>query len=720
MTMFQGQSVRVDLDRTGIAELCFDRRDEAINKLDARTIAELKTATEAIRAATGVRGVLVTSAKEAFIVGADIFEFTSLFALPEASLAAHIAGLNVVFCAFEDLGVPSVTALNGLAFGGGLEMALTADARVISQTAQIGLPEVSLGLFPGFGGTVRLPRLAGAQVAIEWISTGKPQSAQTALQVGVVDATVAPDSVRTTALDRLEALIASGEWRARRTRRQGPATADAEAFLKAKQALAKATAHLPAPLAAVELMERASGLSRDEALKLESAAFAKIAHTQAAASLVQLFINDQAIRKKGKAYAKIARKVQRSAVLGAGIMGGGIAYTSAVRGVPVLMKDIAQSSLDLGVTEAKKLLAKQVESGRMKQDKADAVLGSIRPTLDYSGLESADVVIEAVVENMAVKKKVLVEVEKLARPDAIIASNTSSLSISEMADVLARPQNFVGMHFFNPVPAMPLVEVIRGPRTSDEAAATIAGYASAMGKTPVVVKECPGFLVNRILTPYLLGFLRAIHDGADYLAVDRVLESFGWPMGPAYLQDVVGLDTLLHVLRVISDGFASRMKIEFPHAVELFVRNGRLGQKSGAGFYQYETDPKGRPRKSVDPRTTQLLAGIQPRGSRSFADEELLERLMLPQIIEAMYCLEEGIAESAAEVDMSLVLGLGFPRYAGGPLKYAEWLGMDHVVKRCEAYASLGPLYAPTPGMRAAAAAGVGPYNWTPDGIMRR
>jgi len=333
-------------------------------------------------------------------------------------------------------------------------------------------------------------------------------------------------------------------------------------------------------------------------LLLEHTAFAQIARTQAAASLIQLFINDQAIKKKAREYAKIAHKVKRAAVLGAGIMGGGIAYTSAVRGTPVVMKDIQQGALDIGIAEARKLLAKQVESGRMKPDRADAVLADIRPTLVYQDFDSVDIVVEAVVEKIQIKKAVLAEVEPLVGANAIIASNTSSLSITEMARNLARPENFVGMHFFNPVPLMPLVEVICGAKTSAQAAATVASYANALGKTAVVVKECPGFLVNRILTPYLLGFLRAVNSGADYLQIDRVMEAFGWPMGPAYLQDVVGLDTLLHVLEVISGGFVERMKIDFPSAVEAMVQHKRLGQKSGSGYYLYTNDPKGRTRKN--------------------------------------------------------------------------------------------------------------------------
>jgi 3-hydroxyacyl-CoA dehydrogenase/enoyl-CoA hydratase/3-hydroxybutyryl-CoA epimerase/enoyl-CoA isomerase len=705
--MFEGRCLRVTLREDGIAELCFDRRDEAINKLDTRAVDELRTATELLRAAAGLRGLLVTSAKETFIVGADIFEFTELFSRQQSEVEAHIAKQNAVFTAFEDLRVPSVVAINGLALGGGLELALATDVRVISTAAQVGLPEVSLGIFPGFGGTVRLPRLTNAATAIEWITSGRPQTAQTALAAGAVDLVVEPEALREAAIERLQSLAGTSDhWRLRRQRRREPFNADTAVFQSAKALAGKVASHEPAALAAVELLERAAGLSRDDALVLEHAAFANIARTQAAASLVQLFINDQAIRKKAKGFARVARPVQRAAVLGAGIMGGGIAYTSAFRRIPVVMKDIAQSALDVGMAEARRLLAKQVSSGRLPSQKADAVLASIRPTLDYSGIEAVDVVIEAVVENIEVKKKVLAEVEPRVAADTIIASNTSSLSITEMARGLAKPENFVGMHFFNPVPVMPLVEVIRGPATSATAAATVAAYASALGKTPIVVKECPGFLVNRILTPYMIGFLRAIHDGADYLAIDRVMEAFGWPMGPAYLEDVVGLDTLLHVLRVISDGFSPRMRLDFPHAVELFVQQRRLGQKSGAGFYRYETDASGKPKKAPDLRTGALLASIQPRGAQTFSDAELLERLMLPLIIEAARCLEEGIVESAAEVDLSLVLGLGFPRYAGGPLKYADWLGLSHVVERCEAYTSLGPLYAPTEGMRSAAAKG--------------
>jgi 3-hydroxyacyl-CoA dehydrogenase/enoyl-CoA hydratase/3-hydroxybutyryl-CoA epimerase/enoyl-CoA isomerase len=387
-------------------------------------------------------------------------------------------------------------------------------------------------------------------------------------------------------------------------------------------------------------------------------------------------------------------------------MGGGIAYTSAVRGVPVLMKDIAPNALDLGVAEARKLLEKQVTAGRLRADQVPTLLGAIQPQLDYAGFEGLDLVIEAVVENIDVKRRVLAEVQRHLGKEAIIASNTSSLSIESMAESLATPENFVGMHFFNPVPMMPLVEIVRGPRTSATAVASAVAFAAHLGKTPIVVRDCPGFLVNRILTAYLLGYFRALRDGADFRVLDRVMEGFGWPMGPAYLQDVVGMDTLLRVVEVIAAGYSRRMAVDFAIPPELLVEQHRFGQKSGAGYYRYEPDPKGKPKKLDDPAVLELMAKLQPSGAREFADQELLERLMLPMIIEAALCLEEAVAASPEEIDLACVLGLGFPRHAGGPLKYADWLGLRHVIKRCDAYSSLGPLYTPTERMRALGQAG--------------
>ena len=376
--------------------------------------------------------------------------------------------------------------------------------------------------------------------------------------------------------------------------------------------------------------------------------------------------------------------MHKAAVVGAGVMGGGIAYQSASRGVPIVMKDIAGTALDLGMSEARKLLAKSVETGRLTQEKADMILGSITPALTYEGFEKADVVIEAIVENIKVKEKVLAEIEELTSPNTILASNTSSLLIGTMAESLRRPENFLGMHFFNPVPRMPLVEVVRGPKTSPQAIATVAGYAAAMGKTPIVVEDCPGFIVNRVLTPYLIAFLRLVHDGADFKAIDRAMETFGWPMGPAYLIDVIGMDISHHVVEIVSAGFAPRMNTGFETAIDQLLHASRLGQKNGHGFYKYQNDAKGRPRKEADPSVETLLAAGRPNGPATFAGEEIVARMMVPLILEAARCVEDGIAASPGDVDMCLILGLGLPRYIGGALKYADYLGLKTVVDRAD------------------------------------
>lgn len=708
--MFKGKSIAVKPLEAGLVELCFDREGLAINKLDLATMQELGQAVAAVAATPGLRGVLVTSAKEAFIVGADITEFLDMFALPEAEMNKIFVRSNSAINALEDLPVPTVFAINGLALGGGLEVALGGDLRVLANTAQVGFPEVKLGLFPGFGGTVRSPRVASVQVAIDWIAGGAPAKAAAAQAAGIVDEVVAPEAVRARAIELLQEAVAGKiDWKARRAVKLAPMKIGAEqakAFAAAKEKLARGAKHQPAALAAVELMEGSVLKDRDEALRLETAAFAKISHTQAASSLVQIFLNDQLLKKKAKEHARNARPVRKAAVLGAGIMGGGIAYTSAVRGTPVLMKDIQEAQLTLGVSEAKKLLGKQVASGKLAQDKADKVLASIQPQLTYEGIDQVDIVVEAVVESQKVKHLVLSEVEKLVRPDAVIASNTSSLRIDGLATPLVRPENFVGMHFFNPVPLMPLVEVIRGAKTSDVAVSTVVGYATAMGKTPIVVKDGPGFLVNRILTPYMLAFIQLVEEGADFVKIDQVMEQFGWPMGPAYLNDVIGMDTGTHVFSIIADGFPQRIQRKSRDALHLMVEGKRLGQKTGLGFYKYETDPAGKPKKSVAADTHQLLKAVQPNGTRDFSAQEITERLMLAMIAEAAWCLEEGVVATPAELDMSLLMGLGLPQYLGGALKYADWLGLEQVVSLSDRYGKLAAYYVVPKSLREKAAKG--------------
>ena len=709
--LFQGKSIRVvALPEAGVFELVFDREGEAINKLDDRTVNELRQATQALANEPSLRGVLVSSTKDVFIVGADITEFGAKFSLSAPEITAGVAHSNEVFVAFEDLPVPTVVAINGFALGGGLEMAVSASLRIMSSTAQVGVPEVKLGLFPGFGGTVRLSRLSGVAAAMEWVATGQPHKAPAALAAGVVDEVAAPDALRAQALNLLaRAMKGEVDWKAQQNRKRAPvpmAAADVQAAAKSvlEAAARRHAPHQPAARMAVEMMAQAASQDRAGALALEARVFGEVAGTQAAVAMVQTFLNDQAVKKIAKRHAREGQPVRHAAVLGAGIMGGGIAYTSALKGMAVRMKDIAQPALDLGMAEANKLLQRQIKAGRMDAAKADKVLAAITPQLDNAGFDHVDCVVEAIVENIAIKQKVLADLENHVSPETVIASNTSSLRIDDMAASLKRPEQFVGMHFFNPVHVMPLVEIVQGTRTSPKAVSTAVAYAAAMGKMPIVVKDCPGFLVNRILTAYMRGFIELVRDGADFVKVDQAMEAFGWPMGPAYLEDVVGMDTGSHVNDVISAGYPERMPHIEHDALRLMVSKGRFGQKNGIGFYRYESDPNGKPRRSPAPDSHALLQAVQPQGTHDFSEQEIVDRMMIPLIIEAAHALEDGVVASPAELDMALLMGIGFPAYAGGPLKYADWLGLKNLVARCDRLQHLGAAYVPTARMREMAA----------------
>lgn len=706
-----GQTLSLLPLEDGFVELRFDRQRESVNKFDALTLGELGEAVALLRRSAALRGVLVTSGKPSFIVGADIFELATLFRRPAGEIAAEIARHSAIFSAFEDLPVPSVAVLNGMSLGGGFEFALAADYRVAEPGAQVGLPEVTLGIFPGYGGTVRLPRLIDFAEAASWIVSGQPKPAAKALAAGAIDAIADSGSLRQEALALLAKAAEIGGWRERRQRRQGPiANFDPARLADIKAHAETQGQHFPAPLAAVNQIADMALAGRDAALRREAAGIAAMGKTATAGALIQIFINGQALKKGAASFARQGRTVRRAGILGAGIMGGGIAFTSASKGVPVLMKDIAQAALDAGLREADGLLSRQTAQGRITEEKARVIRQSIETRLDYRDFGSVDFVVEAVVENLAIKRTVLAEAERNAAAGAILVSNTSSLSIGALAEAVRHPENFAGMHFFNPVPIMPLVEVIRGPLTSDATAATVAAYASAMGKTPIVVRDCPGFLVNRVLIAGFVGFLGLLRDGADFQQVDRVMEAAGWPMGPAYLQDVIGIDTCVHVIDFITAGYGERMAADFPHAVKRLAEAGRLGQKNGAGFYRYARGEKGRLVKETDPETAPLLAALHT-SPRSFDDAEIFDRMMLPFIHEAALCLSEGVAGSAAEIDMAMVLGLSFPRHLGGPLKFADRLGAAALVAKAEALGHLGPLYAAPAILRELAASGKAFYE---------
>jgi len=714
--IYSGKAITVRSTDGGIAELCFDLQDDSVNKFNALTVGELKDATAAIAADTSLKGVIVTSGKPVFIVGADITEFGALFGAGEDEIADRILAINLdVFNAFEDLPVPTVAAINGIALGGGFEMALVCDYRVMSETARVGFPETKLGIIPGYGGTTRLPRLVGADNAIEWIASGKEQKADQALRCGAVDAVVATELLNDAARSLLQQCIDGKlDYAAKRREKQEPLKlnrVEATMVFETSKAFVASQAgpHYPAPITAIKVMEKAAGMSRDDALREEARGIAKMAGTLAAKNLIGLFLGDQLLAKSGKSLAKKAGKVERAAVLGAGIMGGGIAYQSALKGTPIIMKDIAQAGIDLGLAEAGKLLSKQVERGRMSVADMTGVLNKIQPALSYDGFDHVDIVVEAVVENPKVKHAVLTETEAKIREDAVLASNTSTISISHLAEPLKRPEHFCGMHFFNPVHRMPLVEVIRGEKTGEEAIAKTVAYALAMGKKPIVVNDCPGFLVNRILSPYIGAFMGLVRRGVDFVTIDRAMERFGWPMGPAYLCDVVGIDTGVHAGAVMAEGFPDRMKYDFRTCHDVMFENERLGQKNGRGYYAYEADKKGRPKKVVDEEVAALLAPVI-EGSETLDDEAIVDSMMIPMCLEAVRCLEDGIAASATDVDLALIYGIGFPPFRGGALHYIDDVGIDKFVARAdELAAAVGPLkamYVPTEKLREMAASG--------------
>lgn len=703
---FEGESIQCIALDEGIVELRFDRQGDSVNKFDRATLDELREAVALLAGDEDVRGLLVTSGKDGFIVGADVTEFTEYFSYSEDELVDWLMEVHGVFSAIEDFDFPSVTAINGFALGGGLELTLTTSYRVMASTAKIGAPETKLGIIPGFGGTVRLSRLAGADNAIEWIAGGSQYDAEAAHKTGVVDAVVAPEKLREAALDLLKQAMAGGrDWQARRTEKVSPLKLNLiesmMAFETAKGFVAgKAGPNYPSPVAAIKAIQQSATMERDEALKVEAKAFARMAKTPTAANLVTIFLGDQYVKKVAKTMAAKAPHVESAAVLGAGIMGGGIAYQSAYQGVPIVMKDIAEQALDLGISEARKLLGKLVSREKMTAEEMADVLTRIRPTLSYGDFEGVDLVVEAVVENEKIKKSVLAEVEDRVQQDAVLASNTSTISITRLGEGLKRPENFCGMHFFNPVHRMPLVEVIRGEKSSEGAVARTVGYALAMGKTPVVVNDCPGFLVNRVLFPYFAGFMRLVNEGVDFLRIDAVMEKFGWPMGPAYLLDVVGIDTAHHANAVMAEGYPDRMATSDRTATDAMFEAERFGQKNGRGFYTYVPDRKGKPKKTVDPEAQALLQPlVQADNSDAISDQDIVDRMMLPLLIECSRCLEDGIVKTPVEVDIALVYGLGFPPFRGGPFRYADAVGLPTLIEAAGQYGSLGKLYEPTQQM---------------------
>ena len=699
---YKGQAIQCRTLENNIVELIFDAQGESVNKFDQSSLAELREVVKLLETDKSASGLLVTSGKDVFIVGADINEFLKGFQAPQDELVQWVRDAQQVFVDLENLKYPSVCAINGYALGGGFEFGLACTYRVASTKAKIGLPEVKLGLLPGFGGTSRLPRLVGADNALEWIAGGTENTPEKAQEIGAVDAVVEPDILREAALDLL-ARASSGEldWQAKRKeKKEALKLNENETIMTFETARAfitrKAGPNYPAPLTIVGVMQAGARFHLDGALEIEAEGFAELAKSREASALIGLFLGDQLLKKKAKSSKKMAEPVNRAAVLGAGIMGGGVAYQSSYKGIPIAMKDIAQSQLDLGMREATTIMQKRVDRGRMESQKMAEVLTGITPTLSYENLADADLIVEAVVEKESVKKIVLAETEDIIRENAILTSNTSTISISKLAKDLKRPKQFCGMHFFNPVHRMPLVEVIRGEKSSESTIATTVAYAAAMGKSPIVVNDCPGFLINRVLFPYFAGFSGLINDGVGFEHIDKVMEKFGWPMGPAFLLDVVGIDTAFHAGGVMAEGFPDRMSQDVQTIISKMFEQEWFGQKNEKGFYIHTKDKKGKPKKEANPEIDDFLRYLEVGSGEGISDEDIIDRMMLPMLMESSRCLEDKIVQTPVEVDMGVIYGLGFPPFRGGIFRWADSVGLSDLLQSAEKRKSLGKVYEPT------------------------
>lgn len=703
-------ALQLEISGDGVAWLVFDRPDARANILTRGVMERLDALLGEIEeaAASGtVRAVVVRSGKDGrFIAGADVGEIANV---TDPAVGAQAAAMGQqLFRRLEQLEVPTVAAVDGTCLGGGTELILACDARIASDRPEtrIGLPEVKLGIIPGFGGTVRLPRLIGLRNALGMILTGTNMSARKAQRTGLISERMHIGVLYDRAAELALELADGG----RPDRRKRPLLARAlddtpigrRVVLRQarKQVLRETMGHYPAPLRALDVVRRTAGMPLDRAFEVEAEALGELVVTDISKNLIHVFHLLESAKKSGPADVE-PLPVERVAVLGAGVMGGGIAQLLAYRDLDVRLKDINSEALSLGLRHARQMFDRLVKRNRLEQRDADRQLQSIAPTLEYTGFGTVDVVIEAVVEKMNVKQQVLSETETHVRADCVLTTNTSSLSVTEMQNVLARPDRFAGMHFFNPVHRMPLVEVIRGEKSSDQTVATVVALVRQLEKTPVIVQDGPGFLVNRVLAPYLneAGWLLA--EGGRIEKIDATLRRFGMPMGPFRLLDEVGLDVARHAGAVMSEAFGDRLRQ--PPTMVALEQTELLGRKGGRGFYSYED---GRDKNVNDAIYSELKGAIADRPGE-LTEQEILDRTLLAMVNEAARVLEDGIAASPGDVDLGMITGTGFPPFRGGLLRWADSLGMAEVLRRLERLEAVhGERFSPAQLIRTGAAEG--------------
>jgi 3-hydroxyacyl-CoA dehydrogenase/enoyl-CoA hydratase/3-hydroxybutyryl-CoA epimerase len=704
---------RLEVGADRLATLTFDSPDRKVNVFTRGALEELERVIQELGQRQDVDCLILLSAKDGvFIAGADLEEIARVTDPVEAEAGSRVG--QRLFSAWEALPFPTVSAIRGVCLGGGTEISLASTWRVASDSAatRIGLPEVRLGILPGWGGSTRLPRLIGIAESLDLILTGKTVAGRKALKLGLVDALI-PDA---RFLDHVRDFARERAGRPRR-----PSDTDGGLDLKEvlleknplgrkvlfdtarKKTLQETRGHYPAPLRAIEVVRIGIEDGLRAGFDAEARAVAELATSRISKNLVHVFhLTEDAKRDKGMSagVGEEPKPVTAVAVLGAGTMGGGIAQLVASEtDLPVRMKDINTDALALGMTHASGLFERQVKRYRLTAPEARRKMALLHPTLDFSGFARVDMVIEAVVERMDVKQQVFADTAAQVPEDCVLASNTSSLSIQGIGAKTPHPERVVGMHFFNPVHKMPLVEVIAAESSAPWAVNTVFAYTRKLGKTPVLVKDTPGFLVNRLLMFYSTEALWLLDEGYRIEDLDRAMTDWGMPMGPMALTDEVGIDVATKVAHILHEAFGGRLPM--PAWLDRMPEHKRLGTKNQSGFYRYE----GRERKDPDPSVYPLL-GLQPRVQDP--DPGLIaDRMVLPMVNEAARCLEEGVVRSAAELDLALIFGTGFPPFRGGLCRWADQEGLNRVLATLERLESaVGERFQPSEALQRTAEAG--------------
>ena len=690
----------------GRLEVLFDQPGSRVNTFSTPVLDELERLLDEVAADLDLRAVVFRSGKPGcFIAGADIGELRTLIR-PEVA-DAFIGRGQRLFSRLQALRVPTVSVIDGACLGGGLEFAMTTTWRLVSDDRRcaLGLPEVTLGLIPGWGGTQRLPRLVGVAEALHMICSGRPVDGPRAVALGLATACAAHGDLDA-ALDEL--LAAAPAPDGPDLRMPAPTVGEEQAEA-ARQLVARGRLHDEAPLAALEVVVRTAGTAIDAGLDVERAAFVDRVRSRAGRNLMRMFFNRDRLRKERWGLSAAPLPVARPAVLGAGTMGAGIAWALCDSGLPVTVRDVDAGQLERGMAAARTMYDYPLKRGRMTAEEVAAKLARIEPTTDPAALAGADLVIEAVTEDPDLKKQVLRELEGRVGADAVIATNTSSLPIDELAGVLERPERFVAVHFFNPVNRMPLVEIARAPATTDEVLATAVALARNLGKTPIVVGGRPGFVSNRVLFPYLLEALHLV-DGApeikDIEGLDRLAMEFGLPMGPYRLMDEIGIDVTVQIADSLQRSFGDRYRC--PEVARELVEADQLGRKSGEGFYCFGAG-------SITPNPD---IAMWSKGRPAAVDD--LHRCLALMANEASRCLEEGIVTEPIPLDMVMILGTGFPQERGGILAHADDHGPDRIVARLdELREQHGERFAPSGLLRRVAESGARFYGDHPAGETR-